>query len=117
MRGGAVTGAAVPKRRILGRLTRQELIAAVDRAGIDIDDRGTRAGLADGLARSVGVDLADILARLSRSRVKELCRQLGIDDSGREKAVLIERLVALAAQADGHVTLPLNGSPSTPRTR
>ncbi len=30
---------------------------------------------------------------LSRDRLKELCRALGLDDSGKEKAAIVERIV------------------------
>jgi len=39
---------------------------------------------------------AGILANVSRDRLKELCRALGLDDSGREKTTLIVRVAAVA---------------------
>ena len=47
------------------------------------------------LARSRGARVDEILLDLSRDRLKELCRALDIDDSGRKKADLVARLVAL----------------------
>ena len=38
-----------------------------------------------------------MLLRLSRNRLKELCRVFGLDDSGRKKADLVARLVGPAA--------------------
>jgi hypothetical protein len=40
-----------------------------------------------------------ILGELSRDRLKEVCRALGLDDGGREKSALVDRLAG-------------NGSPS-----
>lgn len=61
-----------------------------------------RRGLADALARSAPADIAEFLGRLSRDRLKALCRDLALDDSGGETAVLIERLLPRQAKADGH---------------
>ena len=44
------------------------------------------------LAGSRKAGLAAILEDLPRIRLKEICRELGLDDSGREKAVLVARL-------------------------
>lgn len=49
--------------------------------------------LVDALASSKRARLSELLGRLSRETLKESCRQLGLDDSGREKAVLVSRLI------------------------
>jgi type I restriction enzyme M protein len=88
------------KRETLDLLTRDELLAAVDRFALSIPDRRAKAGIVDALASSKKATLPDVLADLSRDRLKELCRALGLDDSGREKAALVERLSGVkAAQA------------------
>ena len=46
----------------------------------------------DALVVSRKATLMDILDGYSRDRLKELCRALDLDDSGREKAVLLDRL-------------------------
>ncbi|KYG04963.1 hypothetical protein BE21_43675 [Sorangium cellulosum] len=102
----------VTVRQVLDRLTRDELIAAVDLYGIEVADRRAKAALADALARSPQVDLADALGRLSRDRLKQLCRDLSLDDSGREKAALVDRLLPRQAKANGQagqMLLPLSG--------
>jgi type I restriction enzyme M protein len=80
------------KRETLDLLTRDELLAAVDRFALSIPDRRAKAGIVDALASSKKATLSEVLAELSRDRLKELCRALGLDDSGREKAALVERL-------------------------
>ncbi|WP_437947529.1 type I restriction-modification system subunit M N-terminal domain-containing protein [Sorangium sp. So ce296] len=102
----------VTVRQVLDRLTRDELIAAVDLYGIEVADRRAKAALADALARSPQVDLGDALGRLSRDRLKQLCRDLSLDDSGREKAALVGRLLPRQAKANGQagqMLLPLSG--------
>jgi type I restriction enzyme M protein len=80
------------KRDVLEQLKRDELVAAVDRFELSVEDRRVKGGLVEALAASRKAGLAAILDDLSRNRLKEVCRSLGLDDSGREKVVLISRL-------------------------
>jgi type I restriction enzyme M protein len=81
------------KRQVLEALTRSELIVAVDRFDLEVEDRRVKEQLVETIARSHRAALAEVLADCSRDRLKELCTVLGLDDSGREKALLVERLV------------------------
>ncbi|HEY9420009.1 MAG TPA: DNA methyltransferase, partial [Thermoanaerobaculia bacterium] len=87
------------KRDVLEQLKRDELLAAIDRFGLEVHDRRARAGLIEALAGSRKAALAIILEDLPRTRLKEICRALELDDSGREKAVLIARLTGSTVQA------------------
>ena len=84
------------KRSILDELTIDELRASFDRYELEVDDRRVRAQLVDALARSRRARTADILYELSRDRLKQLCRAFDLDDTGRAKAELIERLTGSA---------------------
>ena len=83
------------KRAVLKELTTNELRANVDYYELPVQDRRLKTQLVDVLARSRGARVDEILLDLSRDRLKELCRALDIDDSGRKKADLVARLVAL----------------------
>jgi len=80
------------KRQVLEQLKRDELIAAVERFELPVADRRVRDLLIEALASSRKATLAEILGELKRARLKELCRALGLDDGGREKALIIARL-------------------------
>ena len=80
------------KRQILEELKRDELIAAVDRFDVDVADKRRRDLLIDALGRSRKAPIAEILGDLKRDRLKELCRAFALDDGGREKALIIDRL-------------------------
>ena len=84
------------KRAVLAELTRAELRANLDHYELAVDDRRVSAQLVDALARSRKARLDEMLLRLSRDRLKELCRVFGLDDSGRKKADLVARLVGPA---------------------
>ena len=65
------------KRAVLAELTRAVLRAGLDRYELAIDDRRVKAQLVDALARSRKSRLDEMVLRLSRNRVKELCRVFG----------------------------------------
>ena len=89
------------KRAVLAELTPAELRDNLDRYGLAVDDRRVKSQLVDALARSRKARLDEMLLRLSRNRLKELCRVFGLDDSGRRKADLVARLVGPAAASLG----------------
>lgn len=80
------------KRSVLEQLSRDELLAFLDRVGLVVADRRKKTLLIDLLASSRRAHLADHLATFSRLRLQQLCRDLGTDDSGRDKASLVDRL-------------------------
>jgi hypothetical protein len=80
------------KRDVLPLLTRDELLSVVDRFELAPKDRRAKDGLVETVAASKKATLAEILPELSRDRLKELCRAFDLDDGGREKGALVERL-------------------------
>ncbi len=81
------------KRTVLEQLTRDELIGLVDRNSVEVKDRRAREHLIDALSGSRKVNLQISLAGYGRDRLKEVCRVLGLDDGGKAKATLVERLL------------------------
>ena len=84
------------KRAILSELTADELRANVEYYELDVHDRRLKTELVDALAASRKARLDEILPYLPRTRLKELCRVFGLDDSGREKAEIAARLIGNA---------------------
>jgi type I restriction enzyme M protein len=87
------------KRDVLAQLSREELISVVERFELEVSDRRKKDDLLEAVASSRKATLADVLPDLSRERLKELCVALGLDDGGREKATLIERLTGASKEA------------------
>ena len=102
------------KRAILAQLTAKELRAGADNYQLHVDDRRVRAQLVGVLAGSRKVRLDEVLPELSRNRLKELCRALSLDDSGRKKVDLVTRLVGPAAvlKTDGGHAQPAVSRPA-----
>jgi type I restriction enzyme M protein len=101
-----------PKRDVLAQLARDELVAIADRFELAVDDRRVRDSLIDAVASSKRATLADVLPTLSRDRLKELCRALGLDDSGKEKSALVERLAGKAGTQTTHPAAPAKAKPN-----
>ena len=80
------------KQTILAELTASELRRNLARHQLSVADRRVKTQLVDALARSRRAPVDQILQGLSRNRLKQLCRALGLDDSGRSKADIIARL-------------------------
>ena len=53
----------------------------------------------DALVGTRKVSLAQALTDFSRDRLKDPCRSLGLDDAGRERTALIDRLTGASAAA------------------
>lgn len=89
------------KRDVLHQLKREELVFALESFGLEVEDRRVRDQLVEALARSKKAGIEGVLEGLSRDRLKEVCRGLGLDDSGRAKAEIVERLAGKSAFGDG----------------
>ncbi len=83
---------------VLERLKRDELISALDALGLAVVDRRRRDLLVEALAEAPTAELGNFLSSYRRDRLKELCHDLGLDDGGREKAVIVARLIDGSAE-------------------
>ena len=84
----------MPKKRdILDLLYRDELLEILDAHSLSVPDRRKKDDVIEAIASSRKAKLDDILDTFKRDKLKGLCRSLGLDDSGKEKGVIIERLL------------------------
>lgn len=90
--GPQLTGIMSRKRDVIEQFKREELQDLAAFYELEVPDRRVREDLVAALSRSRRAVLTDMLATLSRDRLKELCLALDLDDGGREKALIIERL-------------------------
>jgi len=86
------------KRAVLEALARDDLLQLVDACELQVADRRKKDGLVDALVASKKAHLDELLASLSRDSLKALCRALGLSDAGKEKAVIIERILGGSRQ-------------------
>jgi hypothetical protein len=103
------------KRQVLGLLTRPELQDIADRYQLDVADRRVRDDLIEAAAAGRKVSLGEVLADYARDRLKELCRSLDLDDSGKEKAPLVERLVGKKEKTPVERPAPASPTVEAPR--
>lgn len=100
------------KREIIELLKREELQQLVDVYELEARDRRVKDDLVDAVVRSKKARLQEILGGLSRDRLKDLCAGLELDESGREKSVIIDRILGeptggeVAERAEDDVDAP-----------
>jgi hypothetical protein len=81
------------KRQILETLSRQALLdlaASFQHAGLT---GKSKDDVIDALVHASALRLEDVLSSLSRDQLKNTCREIGLSDEGREKKVLVARLL------------------------
>jgi predicted nucleotide-binding protein len=83
------------KRKIVAEFTRDELWQAVDEHDLPVEDRRKLDDLQRAVRRLSKPTLREVLLGFDRDRLKGLCRTLGIDDSGKRKAAIVDRLVVV----------------------
>lgn len=90
------------RRTALGQLSRERLVEIADRHDLEVGDRRAVASLVDAVVRSKKVDFADVLRALKREELQAICGALAMDSSGREKEVLVGRILSVAAKENGN---------------
>lgn len=93
------------KRSILTALSSSELRQLADHFDLYGFDRRVKEQLIDALASSRRARIQEGLLELTRDRLKELCRELEIDESGRRKADLAARLASNTRKLTSKQTL------------
>lgn len=86
---------AAKRRRALDTLTRDRLAALTAHFDLEVADRRISQNHVDAIVRSRRVVFADVLARLKRPELKDMCEALGLDTKGRDKQSLIDRILGL----------------------
>jgi very-short-patch-repair endonuclease/DNA modification methylase len=76
----------------LAGLSRQRLLDAAKELGMGGLSAKNKDELIEVLADPAQVKPLDFLALMSRDELKAMCREVGLDDGGREKAALVARL-------------------------
>lgn len=115
-------GAAAPSTRsVLSGLTKARLLDLGRRCGVATPKRHTKAQHCEALVRSRQLRFDSLLKVLSRDELKALCRTYGLDDEGRARVVLAERLLTAHGPKSSQPPRPHfedgEGSRYTPRAR
>ncbi len=75
-------------------LSRDTLAAITRKLNLTVDDGRTQVAHIGAIVRSRTVAFGDVLRQVSRDELKAICGELGLDDSGREKESIIQRILA-----------------------
>lgn len=88
------------KLRVLDGLTREELHVLTDGLEIVLPDRLRRESAIEALSKVSKKGLADAFVGLSRDSLKRLCRDLRLDEGGKKKQELVERVLGVRPAED-----------------
>lgn len=102
------------RRALLELLPREQLAAAADRHQLTVGDRRAKVGFVDALVKAGDVSVEEILSAASRDELKAMCRARGLEDDGREKAVLVRRLLQESSKGPRTPTPPSKPSREAP---
>lgn len=80
-------------REVLKLLPRDELVSLAQRFGVQLTDRRNKARIMAAITALPREKLRELLLTLSREQLQSLCRQLKLDQGGRDKAILVARLL------------------------
>ena len=82
------------RRAALEALGRDTLAKLTEKLELAVQDRRAAAAHVEALMRARTVEFADLLGELQRDDLKAICEVLGLDPSGREKDLLVQRILA-----------------------
>ena len=86
-------------RSLLEVLTRSRLAAVGRELGAPVPANFTKDIQLDALAASPALTLPGLLRSLGRDELRAACRAHGLDDSGRSRSVLMDRLLEAAGDS------------------
>ncbi len=81
------------RRDALATLNRARLSELTEHFALEVEDRRVLDHHIDALVRSRSVPFEDVLGLLKREELQGICDALGLDRNGREKAVLVGRIL------------------------
>ena len=81
------------RRAALQVLDRNRLSQLTEQLGLEVEDRRVIENHINALVRSRSVDFAGLLGQLKREELQAICDALGLDRGGREKEVLVQRIL------------------------
>lgn len=84
---------ATARRSALGVLNRDRLAEITAQYDLNVEDRRAVASHIDAIIRARSLDFGELLRSLKRDELKAMCAALDLDDSGREKDLLVQRIL------------------------
>lgn len=114
MSSGSLSAA---KRRVaLEQLGRDRLIAITDDFGLEVGDKRVVENHVSTLLRSKSIEFEQVLGLLKREELQAICAALGLDQGGREKDLLVKRILGADERAQTELKLEEPKPEETPRS-
>ena len=92
-----------PKQKILDCLTKEFLYEVASEIGMTGISQLNKADLVATISRKRTINIEDILNKLSLDDLKTVCQGMALDDTGRKKADLVDRIMGRDGEKNGPV--------------
>jgi type I restriction enzyme M protein len=101
------------RRAALASLTRERLSGLSEHFALEVSDRRVLDQHVDALVRSRAVNFAEVLGMLKREELQGICDALELERSGKEKDVLVDRILGGHEAAPATKATAKNGAAPT----
>jgi hypothetical protein len=102
------------RRIVLQQLSRDRLSELTNRFELEVTDRRSIDAHVDTIVRKRSLDFRRVLEVLRREELQAACEALGLDSGGREKAMLVGRILGDDDAAAAPSSSPASTSSSAP---
>lgn len=105
---------AQQRRTALEQLGRDRLITLTDHFSLEVGDKRVAENHVSAMLRARSVEFSELLGLLNRQELQAICDALGLDRGGREKEVLVQRILGLGEEGQGELPLAEPASEEAP---
>jgi type I restriction enzyme M protein len=101
------------RRAALEALSRDRLATITENFNLPVQDRRSVATHVDAIVRSRSLEFGEVLRLLQRDELKAMCRALGLDNSGKEKEPIVQRILGAGNGAGSNAAPARNDALTT----
>jgi len=109
---------SAPQRRTaLEQLGRDRLLSLTAHFRLEVADKRVAENHINALLRAKSLDFSELLGLLSRQELQSICTALGLDSGGREKELLVQRILHMGESAQAELPMTEAAAQSAPEEK
>ncbi|MBN1210794.1 MAG: N-6 DNA methylase [Myxococcaceae bacterium] len=108
---------AQQRRTALEQLGRDRLLSLTAHFSLEVADKRVAENHISALLRARGVDFSELLGLLSRQELQSICDALGLDRGGREKELLVQRILGFGEPPQAELPLAEAAAEQAPTSK
>jgi type I restriction enzyme M protein len=102
------------RRTALEQLGRDRLLSLTSHFNLEVGDKRVVENHVNALLRARSVDFSEVLGLLSRQELQSICDALGLDRGGREKELLVQRILGGGEASQAELPIHAPAPPPAP---